>query len=704
MRVQEALKTQRFGEYRLEQLLGTGGMAQVYVARRIGPHGFSKRVAVKRILPQLANDPRLVAMFCDEARIQAALCHPNLVQVLDFGEHEGELYMVMEYVEGLSCGQLIARVAARRRTVDLGPALFIAREICQALAHVHTAIDEEGKSLGIIHRDVAPSNLLIGRLGDVKLGDFGIVRSSAIDSRTAPGELKGKVGYVSPEQALGYPVDGRSDLFSLTVVLCELLLCRPLFPGRTEMEILENLHRGNTKILEQHGDHIPADVRALLFKGLSRQPTRRFATALEYADALDRAARRHGESLGAHALAEWLSDLGLVTVVSDVQSRPATPPTPSYPHPHVVAERPSEPGPFSEAVTLVPNELDVAIGDIRQPKDIALVAHDSVPPELAHAVSRIPPPRRPTYELRRGRDTTLGPMSLARVLELCATGRAGPESRIASNAGGYVPLDGFPEIARLASRAAYRFDEIARLVPHITVPIEQDTLPALLFSFIRERRTGLLRANRGADFVHVYFADGAPLFTASSNPGELLGNRLVQRGIVTLGQIEDAFEDGWRKGRRLGDALVGMNAVRPAVVLKLVAEQRRSRLVELLKWRNGEVGFIEGMPLDEEPVPIGARLRLLVGCVLESFTDAELAHMLFDLETYGLVEGTPDSDALVAALELESPEKEALARARQGRSLRTLVYEGDRLKLFDPSAARRAVFIGLVSGALVRRV
>jgi serine/threonine protein kinase len=713
MRANEALRTQRFGDYRLERLLGTGGMAQVYIARRVGPHGFSKRVAVKRILPQLANDARLIAMFCDEARIQAALAHPNLVQVLDFGEHEGELYMVMEYVEGLSCGQLIARVAARRRTVELGPALYIAREVCQALAHVHAATDDDGKSLSIIHRDVAPSNVLLGRLGDVKLGDFGIVRSSAIDSRTAPGELKGKVGYVSPEQALGYPVDGRSDLFSLAVVLSEMLLCRPLFPGRTEMEILENLHRGNTKTLEQHGDHIPADVRAILFKALSRQPSRRFADALEFSEALDRAARRHGESLGAHALAEWLSDLGLVTVTSEVQSRPAQSPTPSYPNGSIPrwvppADRPSQPPPFSEAVTLIPNELDVPIGDVRSvpiQSNQGRVQHDSVPPELAHAISRIPlSRRRPSYELRRGRETNLGTMSLSRVLELCATGRVGNGTRVARDGAGFQSLDALDEIRRLCERPQYRFDDIAAIVPAVTIPISADSLPALLFSFVRERRTGLLRATRGTDFVHVYFADGAPLFTASSDPGELIGNRLVQRGAVTQAQIDDAFEQGWRKGRRLGEALVDLTAVRPAVVLKLIAEQRRSRLVELLEWRAGEVSFIENMPLEEEAVPIGARLRMLTGCVIEAFTDAELAHMLFDLESYGLVEGTADADALVSALELDAPELEALQRARQGRSLRTLVYEGDRLRLFDPAQARRAVFVGLVSGVLVRRV
>ena len=229
--------------------------------------------------------------------------------------------MAMEFVDGLSVAELIARIAARRRTVDTAPALYIAREVLDALAYVHTARDEEGRALGIVHRDVAPSNILVGRMGQVKLGDFGIVRSSTIDSRTVPGELKGKVGYVSPEQALGMPLDGRSDLFSLGIVLAELLLCKPLFGGRSEIEILEGLHRGNLRVLDVHGRHIPSDVRAILHKALSRWPEQRFQTAQEFASAIEAAARIHGASLGAHVLAEWLVDLGLVAIQSDVQQR-----------------------------------------------------------------------------------------------------------------------------------------------------------------------------------------------------------------------------------------------------------------------------------------------------------------------------------------------------------------------------------------------
>ena len=175
-------------------------MAEVYEARRPGPRGFAKRVALKRILPQLAMDQRLVRMFCAEARVHAALAHPNLVSVLDFGEADGELYLVMEYVDGVPLSEVLRAVVARKRCIELGPALHIAREVAAGLAYAHQYRDDDDAPLGVVHRDVAPNNILLGRAGEVKLTDFGIVHSTWSDVRTAPGELRGKVGYVSPSR------------------------------------------------------------------------------------------------------------------------------------------------------------------------------------------------------------------------------------------------------------------------------------------------------------------------------------------------------------------------------------------------------------------------------------------------------------------------------------------------------------------------
>ncbi|HVJ14825.1 MAG TPA: serine/threonine-protein kinase, partial [Polyangiaceae bacterium] len=222
MRSRSTLPFAKLGEYELLRLIATGGMSEVYEARRDGPHGFQKRFAVKRILPQLAADERLNKMFCDEARVHSALSHPNLVQVIDFGEHSGELYMVLEYVDGPSVGRIMSALTARGRVMPLAQALFIVRRVLDALEYAHTARDQmTGLPLGVVHRDVAPSNILVGGAGEVKLADFGIVSSVINDNRSNPGDIKGKLGYISPEQAMGFKVDPRSDLFSLAVVLSE---------------------------------------------------------------------------------------------------------------------------------------------------------------------------------------------------------------------------------------------------------------------------------------------------------------------------------------------------------------------------------------------------------------------------------------------------------------------------------------------------
>jgi len=287
-------------------------MAEVFVAYRGGPHGFAKRVAVKRILPQLAQDQRFVAMFCDEARICAQLCHPNIVQVVDFGESNGELFMAMEFVDGVSLARLLRWVSSRRERFPLGAALYVAHEVLRGLCFAHEACDEQNRPLGIVHRDVSPGNVLIGRAGDVKLADFGIVRSAFVDRRTYPGELKGKVGYMSPEQVMGTEVDQRSDLFTLGIILSEMLLARPMFTGHNEFEILTKIYDADLSVLDKHGGDLPAQLLSALKKAMSSDRAGRFQTAREFADELREVAKTLGLSLSDSEFLPWLSGLGIL--------------------------------------------------------------------------------------------------------------------------------------------------------------------------------------------------------------------------------------------------------------------------------------------------------------------------------------------------------------------------------------------------------
>src|ERR1700744_1854280 len=251
----------RLGPYELLRRIATGGMAEVYLARRGGPHGFKKIVAVKRILPQYARDPDFVAMFVDQARICARLVHPNIVQVFDFGEQDGELYMAMEYVDGTTGARLVRAAASRGDDVPLDAALHITLSVLRALEYAHGARDEYGSPLALVHRDVSPGNVLIDRSGAVKLTDFGIARAAEIERRTDAGQLKGKLGYMSPEQVVGRELDARSDIFTLGIVLAEMLILRPLFSGGKELDVLFRIRDADLGALDRAGARVPGDIQ-----------------------------------------------------------------------------------------------------------------------------------------------------------------------------------------------------------------------------------------------------------------------------------------------------------------------------------------------------------------------------------------------------------------------------------------------------------
>ncbi len=223
----------RVGGYLLERRLAVGGMAEIFEARRDdgGP-----LVVVKLLLPQYARDAEIEEMLRHEAELQERLSHPGLVRVLEHGEDDGQPYLVMERVDGVSLADLLAYPDVPRLPRDV--ALFVIRRVLEALAYVHDAKGADGAPLAIVHRDVTPQNILISRDGDVRLGDFGIARSSLRDARTRTGVIKGKLRYVAPEQVTGSAIDARTDLYSLGVVAFELLTGEPYLVGDSEIALL----------------------------------------------------------------------------------------------------------------------------------------------------------------------------------------------------------------------------------------------------------------------------------------------------------------------------------------------------------------------------------------------------------------------------------------------------------------------------------
>ena len=272
------------GRYVIGERLARGGMAEVYLASQGGAGGFVKAVALKLVLPAFADDPEFRRMLLAEGRLSSGLNHPNIAQVLDVEELEGELFLALEYVHGRT-------VRALLRESTAAPPLAVTCEIgircARALAYAHDHVDTGGHPLEIVHRDISPSNLMVRYDGEVKLLDFGIAKASSGSSATRSGVLKGKGGYMSPEQCLGLPLDRRSDVFSLGIVLFELTTHRRLFRGDNDYEVMNRVVEGKVKRAREVSPDIPEALDELIARALSRDPKARFETASDMADALE---------------------------------------------------------------------------------------------------------------------------------------------------------------------------------------------------------------------------------------------------------------------------------------------------------------------------------------------------------------------------------------------------------------------------------
>lgn len=278
----------KVGRYPIVGLLATGGMAEIMLGKVFGPSGFERPVVIKRVLSHLARQQRFVDMFLDEARIVAGIHHPNVVHVQELGREEDDLFLVMEYLDGESAGVLLRRLRKLRKRLPYGLAAHIVAEACAGLHAAHELTGRSGQPLGLVHRDLSPQNLFVTYSGQVKLIDFGVAHAADRLARTETGEVKGKFAYMSPEQALARPLDRRSDLFSLGIVLFELSTGRRLFSRPNELLTMQAICQDPLPHPSSVRRDYPPDLEALLMKALARRREDRFATAAEMRRALFR--------------------------------------------------------------------------------------------------------------------------------------------------------------------------------------------------------------------------------------------------------------------------------------------------------------------------------------------------------------------------------------------------------------------------------
>jgi serine/threonine protein kinase/Tfp pilus assembly protein PilF len=270
----------KFGKYQLLQKIAVGGMAELYRAKVTRAHGFEKLVAIKKILPHLIDQGNLVKAFIDEARLAAFLQHENIVQIYDFGSIDGEYFIAMEYLSGKDLRKLTDKAGKTAVPLGLENTLYIISQICAGLDYSHNLKDLQGRPLNIIHRDINPQNIFLTYEGQVKIIDFGIAKAASHNSTTHEGLIKGKLAYMSPEQATGKTIDHRSDIFSTGIIFYELLAGRRMFEGET-MQVYSQVREARYEPLDKLVPDLPAKMNAVVEGALAKNPDQRYQTCGE---------------------------------------------------------------------------------------------------------------------------------------------------------------------------------------------------------------------------------------------------------------------------------------------------------------------------------------------------------------------------------------------------------------------------------------
>ena len=621
-------------------------MAEVFIAKRRGPHGFQKRVALKRILPQFAAEPDFVHMFIDEARLAARLEHANIVQVFDFGQHTGSFFIAMELISGSNVNQLLRAVAARDEAVPLDVALHIAIEAATALAYAHTLRDDEGEPLRVVHRDVSPANLLLTRDGHIKLSDFGIARAASFEARTQTGQLRGKLGYMSPEQVLGRELDGRSDVFTLSTVLCEMLIAEPLFGKGQDLDVLMRIRDVDLSILDASKRRVPQDIRALIACGLSKSRDER-PDSLTFLRMLQEIAMRRGVAAAASRLARLLARLELV------EQRPG-------------------------------DELALEAGAKPTYLDLSYSSPADQEPPALEVVS---------YRVRSERGL-IGPLSYSQVAELVLSGLIDGDAMISRTGMPFERAANIEELRRFVSSPALQWRDRDLAHPTFRGGLAHASLLPVVHRITRAQETGVLHMREGGRQKKLYFIDGRPDFISSTDRNELLGEHLVSTNVCLRMEVDMALAVLHRYDGRLGDALVGLGILRPMALVRAVQEQVKKRFLEAFRWRAGEWRFLRGARSEEETFAVQQDPCELLRDAAREAHPAELEAALEPVRERVLVR-TSAPPMPLAAYRLPTSWSTLLQQVNGQSTLASIVARESARRGVEVEDVYRALYLGL---------
>lgn len=554
----KSVNTVPFGPFVLERRLAVGGSAEVFLARPRSGDAPASRLVVKRLLPELREDDSF-SLLEHEARLHQAVVHENVVRIFGAGKVGSEPYLAMEYVDGVDVYGLLRRAEAEQRKIPARLAVFIAAAVARALSSVHEASDSDGAPLFIVHRDVTPSNIYLSNQGEVKLGDFGIARVTRMPRSGQPtAGLKGKFGYLAPEQVAGEEFDHRADLFSLAVVLGELLIGRRVFPGNGQLAVLLAIRDVNIEPLRRQAATLPDGLMDVLERALARDPNQRFGSGHELAEALSPYATPSATTLST-MLSEWVN--------------------------------------WARDSSQLAKQLEGRIRDSVQ----RMRAVRQLSTEEVDADSTMLAPASGTSRVRRKDGRELDGLPLATLIEMIATGDLSGEDEVSLMGNPFEEIRKIEDLARhlLPSTTATTNRLFEPGVPDYQVLLKDTPMLKVLARMRQGGETGALFVHKRDIQNHpirkeIYLRSGRLFHVASSEREELLGEYLVRRGRISREELQTALSALGNYGGHLGDTLIGLELVDAMDIFRAIRDQGRDRVASLCAWNDGTVTFYRG--------------------------------------------------------------------------------------------------------------
>lgn len=543
----------RFGRYVLLAHLGRGGMADIYRGVALGAGGFAKPVVVKRVLPEAVQQESAVRMFIEEARLSAILQHMNIAQIFDFGEQRGEYFIAMEFIHGRDLHDLVRRVSTRGQGVPVHIACYIAMEVLKGLDYAHRARSAAGEPLHLVHRDVNPTNIILSFEGEVKLLDFGV---ALVGDTGTPNNVRGKPGYIPPEQLARRKPDGRGDIFALGITLYELLARRHAFKPGTVMEVLKQTValKARPLRLQDAAPFVPEKLCTVVDRCTLANPDERYQTAGDVLDALDDFLLSAGLRVSQRDLASLMAQY----YEPEVRSPPVQPP---------IAE------------------------------------------ELLASAAPAPSPAAPTYTVREpGGGLYLMRLGEEDVQLLFASGKLSPEAQVSQSGGPFLAPSAFPRLSASAALATERIQSKRASTPRPRWAGNLSQVPALrvLARLMVSRVTGRLHVEDNRVNKELFLKAGQIIAVRSSLAADRFGAYLLSSGKLNAEQWQRAVDGTRPFSGRLLEALLNARVLSPTDLAEWTREHRRSVALSLLGWARGRYGFFER----EAPINDGSEERL----------------------------------------------------------------------------------------------